>query len=298
VKFQVETPWVVGRLYALMKVTFGEDPIQFQVDTIPYDTGGRFFIAGSRQRLDQAMSNPALAAFVRGHSGMATQTARPTTDDWPYFYQHEPGLPISVILVSIAVLLTFGWFLRQTRRSEGSLDFRFLLLGAGFMLLEAQIVSRMALLFGTTWVVNSIVISGLLCLIVAANVVYQRFPQIPLPWAYAGLFLSLIVSFAVPLERLFFESMIARVGASTIVLCLPVFFAGIIFVSSFTKVNFQGSALGSNLFGSLAGGVLESLSLWFGLKSLIIIAAVIYAASAFALLKPAPGAFRAMDTSA
>lgn len=293
VKFQVETPWVVGRLYALMKATFGEDPIQFQVDTIPYDTGGRFFIAGSRQRLDQAMSNSALAAFVRGHSGMATQTARPTTDDWPYFYQHEPGLPISVILVSIAVLLTFGWFLRQTRRSEGSLDFHFLLLGAGFMLLEAQIVSRMALLFGTTWVVNSIVISGLLCLIVAANVVYQRFPQIPLPWAYAGLFLSLIVSFAVPLQRLFFESMIARVGASTIVLCLPVFFAGIIFVSSFRKVNFQGSALGSNLFGSLAGGVLESLSLWFGLKSLIIIAAVIYAASAFPLLRPAPGAFRA-----
>src|SRR3984957_3076508 len=210
VKFQVETPWVVGRLYALMKATFGEDPIQFQVDTIPYDTGGRFFIAGSRQRLDQAMSNSALAAFVGGHSGMATQTARPTTDDWPYFYQHEPGLPISVILVSIAVLLTFGWFLRQTRRSEGSLDFHFLLLGAGFMLLEALIVSRMALLFGTTWVVNSIVISGLLYLIVAANVVYQRFPQIPLPWAYAGLFLSLIVSFAVPLQRLFFESMIAR----------------------------------------------------------------------------------------
>ena len=97
-----------------------------------------------------------------------------TTDDWPYFYQHAPGLPLSIILVSLAVLVTFGWFIRQTSRTEGNVNFHFLLLGAGFMLLEAQIVSRMALLFGTTWVVNSIVVSGLLCLIVAANLVYQR----------------------------------------------------------------------------------------------------------------------------
>jgi hypothetical protein len=282
----VDNPWVVGRLYALMKDNFGEDPIQFQTDTGRYDTGGRFFIGGSRQRIGQAMSNPALAAFVRDHSGIATEPARVTTDDWPYFYQHEPGLPISVILVSVAVLLTFGWFLRQTSRAEGSVNFHFLLLGAGFMLLEAQIVSRMALLFGTTWVVNSIVVSGLLCLIVAANLVYQWFSELPLRWAYAGLFLSLLVSFVVPLEKLFFESFALRALASTIVLCLPVFFAGIVFVSSFAKAHFQGSALGSNLFGSLAGGLLESLSLWFGLKSLIVLAAVIYAGSALALRWP------------
>ncbi len=283
VKFQVDNPWVVGRLYALMKATFGEDPVQFQTETGHYDTGGRFFIDGSRQRIEEAMSNPALAAFVGAHSGLATEPARLTTDDWPYFYQHEPGLPISVILVSVAVLLTFGWFLRQTSRTEGSVNFHFLLLGAGFMLLEAQIVSRMALLFGTTWVVNSIVVSGLLCLIVAANLVYQRLPEIP---AYAGLFLSLVVSFVVPLEKLFFESFALRAFVSMIVLCLPVFFAGIVFVSSFAKAHFQGSALGSNLFGSLAGGLLESLSLWFGLKSLIVLAAVIYAGSALALLWP------------
>jgi SAM-dependent methyltransferase len=284
VKFQADTPWVAGRLYSLMKVTFGVDPVQFQTKGGGrYDTGGRFFIGGSRQRIQQAMSNSALAAFVQGHSGIAMEPARVTTDDWPYFYQHEPGVPISIILVSVAVLITFGWFFRQTGPTEGSVDFHFLLLGAGFMLLETQIVSRMALLLGTTWVVNSIVVSGLLCLIVAANLVYQQFPGIPLRWAYAGLFLSLLMSFAVPLERLFFESFALRVFVSTIVLCLPVFFAGIVFVSSFARVHFEGNALGSNLFGSLAGGLLESLSLWFGLKSLIVLAVAIYAGSALAL---------------
>jgi spermidine synthase len=283
VKFQVDNPWIVGRLYALMKETFGRDPVQFQMDTDQYDTGGRFFIAGSTGRIDQALAHPALATFIHDHSGMAMEPATPTTDDWPYFYQHEPGIPISVILVSLAVLLTFGWFIRHASRAEGRIDLHFLLLGAGFMLLEAQTVSRMALLFGTTWVVNSIVVSGLLCLIVAANLIYDTFPKIPVAWAYGGLFLSLAVSFATPLEKLFFDSFAVRAVVSTFVLCLPVFFAGIIFVSSFAKANFRGSALGSNLFGSLAGGLLESLSLWFGLKSLIILAAAIYAGSALAL---------------
>ena len=81
------------------------------------------------------------------------------------------------------------------RRSFEEVSSTHRLTSPGFMLVEAQIVSRMALLFGTTWVVNSIVISGLLCLIVAANLLYQRFPGVPLRWAYTGLFLSLLVSF-------------------------------------------------------------------------------------------------------
>lgn len=153
-------------------------------------------------------------------------------------------------------------------------------LGAGFMLLEAQIVSKMALLFGTTWLVNAIVVSGLLCLIVAANLLYAAFPRVPLAVAYAGLFLSLTVMFTVPISSLLFASFLARAAAATLVLCTPAFFAGIIFVSSFARAGFRGSALGSNLFGSLLGGLLESLSLWFGLKSLVIIAGLLYLGSA------------------
>jgi hypothetical protein len=211
------------------------------------------------------------------------EDARLTTDDWPYFYQHEPGLPIIVILISLAVLIICGWFLRQAGGEREGNELHFMFLGAGFMLLEAQIVSKMALLFGTTWLVNAIVVAGLLCLIVAANLVYGSLPRIPLQVAYAGLFLSLAVMFAVPLEKLFFELWWVRAIVATLALCVPVFFAGIIFVSSFARAGFRGSALGSNLFGSLAGGLLESLSLWFGLKSLIILAAALYLGSAIFL---------------
>jgi len=41
--------------------------------------------------------------------------------------------------------------------------------------------------------------------------------------------------------------------------------------------------LGSNLYGALAGGLLESLSFWFGMKSLIVLALCLYLGSAVAL---------------
>jgi spermidine synthase len=283
VKFQVETPWIAGRLYELMKTTFGQNPIQFQTDLGGYDSSGRFFISGSRERLAKATADPSLAAYLVSHGNIPMQSASLTTDDWPYFYQHEPGLPIIVILVSVAVLIVFGWFLRQASGEGAHIDLHFMFLGAGFMLLEAQIVSKMALLFGTTWVVNAVVVSGLLCLIVAANLVYGAVRRIPLSLAYAGLFVSLGVMYIVPLEKLFYESWTLRAIVATLALCTPVFFAGIIFISSFARAGFRGSALGSNLFGSLIGGLLESASLWFGLKSLTILAAFLYLGSAIFL---------------
>jgi hypothetical protein len=283
VKFQVDNPWIAGRLFKLIQDVFHQQPVQFQTEGGGFDSSGRFFVAGSRERLAKAISEPWLAAYLPAHSNLPLQSASLTTDDWPYLYQHEPGLPISVILVSLAVLVVFGWFLRQATGEGGGVDAHFLFLGAGFMLLEAQIVSKMALLFGTTWVVNAVVVSGLLCLIVAANLVYSLFRQMPLAVPYAGLFLSLAVMFTVPIRSLLFPSFFFRALVASLVLCTPVFFAGIIFVSSFARAGFRGSALGSNLFGSLVGGLLESLSLWFGLKSLAIIAAVLYLGSAIFL---------------
>lgn len=231
----------------------------------------------------RAASNPALAAYLATHGNVPMEPAILTTDDWPYFYQHAPGLPIVVIIVSSAVLVVFGWFLRQTSGEGSRVDFHFMLLGAGFMLLEAQIVSRMALLFGTTWMVNAVVVSGLLCLIVGANLVYGAVPRIPSALAYAGLFVTLAVMYCIPTQKLFYQSWTLRAIVATLALCAPVFFAGIVFVSSFARAGFRGSALGSNLFGSLIGGLLESASLWFGLKSLTIIAALLYVGSAIFL---------------
>src|SRR6266550_245321 len=153
-----------------------------------------------------------------------------------------------------------------------------------FLLLEAQIISKMALLFGTTWVVNSIVIAALLSLIVGANFLVNFKPLFPVRLAYGGIFLSLLASYSIPLQKFFFTSLLVKVLTATLVLCLPVFFAGIIFIRSFAAAGFRGEALGSNLFGAMVGGILESASLWTGIRFLLVIAALLYLASWIALL--------------
>jgi spermidine synthase len=282
VKFQVETPWIAGRLEALLAEVFGEHPLQLQAEE-SFTTAGRFFvapIAGSRVRT--ALADASFANYVKRHGTFEIATAVPTTDDWPYFYQRRPGLPVSVIAISLTLLALCWVLMRRVGASVQSIQWGLFFLGAGFMLLEVQIISRTALLFGTTWIVNSLVISAILLVIVAANLVAKLAPKFSKQVAYAGLFLSMALAYVVPLRWLFLESLSLKIIASMFFLCAPVFFAGIVFVRTFAEAGFKGEALGSNLLGAAAGGFLESLSYWTGLKALLIVAAILYSAALLA----------------
>jgi hypothetical protein len=132
------------------------------------------------------------------------------------------------------------------------------------------------MLFGTTWLVNSIVIAAILVLIVAVNFLVDSWPSIPVRFAYAGIGICMLVSYLLPLEKLFFQAFWVKALVATLVLCSPVAFASIVFIRSFAASKFNGQALGSNLLGALVGGMLESMSLWTGIRSLIILAAALY----------------------
>ena len=173
-----------------------------------------------------------------------------TTDDWPYFYQHEPGIPLSVILISALIVLMAFWFMARTGQGSVRIHWHFFFLGAGFLLLEVQIISKIALLFGTTWVVNSIVVAALLLLIVAANATVSRIPTISRWIAYAGILIAAAVGYFVPMQSLFFPNPWVKGLAALAVLCLPVYFAGIIFARSFAEVSFNSEALGFQPAGS------------------------------------------------
>ena len=285
VKFQVETPWIAGRLHNLLAQVFNHEPVQLQNDASAYTTGGRFFITGSQERIAQAMRDPVLAKYVAQHANLPMEAAPPTTDDWPYFYQRSPGIPIPVVIISAVLIFLCVMLLRDMGTPVRSIGWHFFFLGAGFMLLEAQIISKIALLFGTTWLVNSIVIGGLLLLILAANALAGIKSDFPMTTAYTGLLATLIVGFLVPVRAIFFPSVAARILAAILLLCVPVFFAGIVFIRSFALAGYASEALGSNLLGAMVGGMLESLSLWTGIRSLALIAALLYVASWIALRK-------------
>jgi len=282
VKFQVVNPWIGGRLQGLLTAVFNQTPLQMQT-TFQYGTPGRFFLVGSQQKLANALTDDSISEYVRNNKGFEVSKASLTTDDWPYFYQHEPGIPLSVILISALIVLMAFWFVVRTCEGSLRIHWHFFFLGAGFLLLEVQIISKIALLFGTTWVVNSIVVAALLLLIVAANATVSSVPLISSRIAYAGILIAAMVGYFAPMQSLFFPNPWVKGLAALAVLCLPVYFAGIIFARSFAEVSFNSEALGSNLLGAVVGGVLESISFWTGLRALLLVSVLLYALSALTL---------------
>jgi len=282
IKFQAEKPWIAGRLLGLMNEVFGRDPVKL-IGAGAISTIGYFFIDGSRERIDTALSEPEVRRFVDEHGNFPIEPARLTTDDWPYFYQRAPGLPTSVLLISVVLVALSMGGLRWIGAGVGSIRWHFFFLGAGFLLLQVQVISKMALLFGTTWLVNAFVIGALLLLMIGANMIVERRPRFPYGAAYAGLFVTIAAIYLIPVRFFFLETFWLRAVVSTLVLCLPIFFAGIIFIKSFARAGFSGQALGANLIGALVGGLLESLSLWTGMRALLIVAGLLYLCSCLAL---------------
>src|SRR6266404_1353973 len=282
VKFQVDNPWIGGRLQGLLTTVFDQTPLQIQ-SAFQYGTPGRFFLVGSQQRLSSALKDSSISEYVRDNKGFEVSKASLTTDDWPYFYQHEPGIPLSVILISVLIVLMAFWFMLRTGEGSLRIHWHFFFLGAGFLLLEVQIISKIALLFGTTWVVNSIVVAALLLLIVAANATVSSVPLVSRSIAYAGIVMAAAVGYFVPMQSLLFPNPWVKGLSALAVLCLPVYFAGIIFARSFADASFNSEALGSNLLGAVVGGVLESISFWTGLRALLLVSVLLYVLSALTL---------------
>jgi SAM-dependent methyltransferase len=268
--FSSERPWFAGRLRELVTRAFGKPPLTIH-------NGPQFFVVGNGGRVGRALAgDPDLRKFVETHPGMETEPASLTTDDWPYLYQQARGIPVIVWVLSLGMTAVCLVTFRRLKQSSEGVQWHFFFLGAAFMLLEVQIISKAALLFGTTWLVNSIVITGLLLFILLANFVASRYRESPGTWPYWGLFLTLAAGYLIPTNSLFSDSALLRGAMAAALYCSPVFFAGLIFISSFKRIGFRAEAFGSNLLGSLAGGLLESLSYLTGIQALVIIAALLY----------------------
>ena len=97
-------------------------------------------------------------------------------------------------VLSLVILLAFAPVRRA--RPNGQMFF----LGAGFMLLETKGVVHMALLFGATWMVNSIVFFAILTMILASNLyVLAVRPRRLWPY-YALLLAALWVNSVIPMD--------------------------------------------------------------------------------------------------
>jgi hypothetical protein len=207
---------------------------------------------------------------------------RPASDAWPFLYLRNPMIPdlslrgILVIgLISAGLLWLFGW---RTRGGQtAGLNTAMLLLGAGFMLLETKAIVHMALVFGSTWIVNTIVFSAVLVMILAANFWVLRTRPGSLRPFYLVLLAALALNVAVPLDSLLGLPVAVQGIAGGVLVLSPVLCAGVIFARLFAGAAKPEQALAWNTAGAMLGGLAESGSLLVGFQWLLVLAALIYA---------------------
>jgi hypothetical protein len=290
VSFALVETWIQERFYRMLKEVFQQEPLCLGT---PYDAGISYLV-GPKATRESIDGQADLEAMVINDRIPKTGTPIPT-DDWPFLYLKGKSIPFAYwFTLSLLFLLSFLAVRRLLTFGNGGLSwlifdrdnlFMFLL-GAGFMLIEVKSISDLSLLFGSTWIVNSVVIASILLMILLANLLVLRYPPRSMAWVYAGLAVSLLISYLLKpgmLSGLTFEE---KALAGGFLSALPVFFAGILFATVFRRVRDTSAAFGANLLGALVGGILENLSMIYGIAFLNLVALAIYLVSLGAYLRP------------
>lgn len=207
------------------------------------------------------------------------------TDDWPFAYMPTRTMPtIFMSALGIVLVISLGMlFLVSPRKQKISFDWHFFFLGIAFMLLETRSLVTFALLFGTTWMVNSLVFFAILCSVLFAIYFNSKFKIENVNLFYVLLFVSLLINFIVP-SSIFLNieiPLIRFILVSTITF-IPIFLSNIVFTRSFRDTQTADTAFGSNLLGSMVGGMLEYLALVTGYQALLVVALIAYLMAYFA----------------
>ena len=198
-------------------------------------------------------------------------------DHWPFLYTKNrqiPGFALRGIALMGGLSLLILWVF--TPKGTGRFNWTLFFLGAGFMLLETKSVVHLALLFGSTWIVNSIVFFAILVMILLSNLVVLRFRPERLKNWYLALLACLVLNVFVDLEVfLGLPGPLKYAGACAIVF-VPIFFAGVIFATHFRHSAQPDHDFGANIAGVVLGGLAENASLILGFQHLVWVAVGFY----------------------
>jgi len=202
----------------------------------------------------------------------------PATDDHPFVYLDGNSIP-ALYLVTLGLILLASILLVRLasgpyRRMTGYVDLFFM--GAAFMLLETKNIVQFALLFGTTWFVNALVITGVLVAVFAAVEVSRHVVVRRPALLYTALLASLAVAWAVRPESLLTLPPLPRFLVAVVIAFAPIFLANMVFAQRFRDTGDSATAFGANLLGAMLGGVLEYLSLIIGYRWLLAVVALLY----------------------
>jgi len=200
-----------------------------------------------------------------------------STDDWPFFYMPRKIWPTSYLVIIFIMFISSYLFINQTARIDKSnFSFTCFFLGAGFMLIETKGITELALVYGSTWFVVSIVISFILIMAYFANLMIIKNFKIKISIIYFFILISLLIGYYVTyLDLSNLPSSFLKFIVPT-VLTIPIFFSGLAFSKQLSMEKSVSIALSSNILGAIFGGLLEYNSMYFGFRSLYLLGFAMY----------------------
>jgi hypothetical protein len=270
-------PWLIEKLAGMVSRAFSRDSF---VSTYGGQGRGAVIINGPRLATSSAANaNPyreettpgATRLRVTGEGSMGTSAIPPATDDWPFVYLPRPSFPALYLrgLAVVAGISLAGIWLIAPRSVLRRFDWHMFFLGAAFALLEVKALITFALLFGSTWIVNSLVFFAILASVLIAVRVNVWFRVRRIWIFYLLLFGMLALNLVVRPETLLLANVFARYLVASVLAFAPVFLANVIFSNSFRDTETADIAFASNLLGIMTGGMLEYLSMLFGYHALL-----------------------------
>ena len=311
--------WIIDRITRMLENEFGRPPLVFSFphqDVINADdnlgSSITMVVVGSTDRIAEAFQRkgqfwlnhwpernldgngfdrePAMSAgspddpwcyVAPARLSRSSQDIQPASDAWPFLYLRSPSLPSlylrGMFLIGGLALAMLFWL---APGHKIALNGRMFFLGFGFLLLETKAVVHLAVVFGSTWLVNSMVFFSILVMILAANLYVLKAKRVSLAWHYAMLFLCLLLNCLVPLDIFLDGGFMWTTIAPCALVILPVFFAGVIFAVSFRDSKHPGRDMGANIAGAVVGGLAEYSSMLLGFRLLLVVAMAAYALSA------------------
>jgi SAM-dependent methyltransferase len=263
-------PDVFERYASTLSTAFGGEPC--------YDAGPR---RGSGRRMQAVLTigRDGQVANCETRWEPAGLVPEPSVDDHPFPYIEGRTIPTFYLVALALILLASAGTVRYV--TGGSRVLRpytdLFFMGAAFLLLETKNVVQFALLFGTTWFVNSLVFTGVLISVYLAIEVARRF-VLPRPAVlYGGLFVCIAIAWAIPPEQLLELSVGPRFAVAIALAFAPIFVANLVFAQRFKETSTTTVAFGANLLGAMVGGVIEYAAIAIGYRALLLVVAAFYA---------------------
>jgi len=212
------------------------------------------------------------------------KSALPVTDDWPYLNVLGRGSGIDY-LIGLATMLVISFLFIQLfvwpswiSTASPALSWCFFLQGAGFMLLETNTITRMALILGSTWVVTSFAVILVLLAALVSNVIVTRFAAPSILPVIGLLAISILLNYAVDIHYYLALAGPIRTPLAALQVYLPMLGSSLLFGRLFQRSEKSSYDLGMNILGALFGGMLEYVSLIIGIQAVYLLALILFVA--------------------